>query len=122
MSTNLKITKIDILTKEVYVEFDNQNPIKILLNTFLEFSLYENKKITINDYNNLKSKDEFYRLKDYAYYLLKFRDYYEKEMELSLYKYNPNMEYINEIITDLKNKNYLNDYSYAKNSIEKMSI
>ena len=122
MNTDIKVTKINILTKEVCVDFDNQDSIKILLNTFLELNLYENKIITINDYQNIKNKDEFYRLKDYAYYLLKFRDYCEKEMELSLYKYNPNMEFINEIINDLKKKNYLNDYSYAKYLIEKMSL
>lgn len=116
----IKITKTEVLTKEVLVEFSNKEPLKILLNTFLELSLYENKEITPKDYQNIKEKDEFFRVKDYAYYLLKFRDYCEREMEYSLYKYCQNEIFVQDIIKELKKKNYINDEAYAKYAVEKM--
>lgn len=121
INSQITIKKIVVLTKEVCIDFEDKESLKILLNTFLEFSLYENKIISLNDYNNIIERDEFYRLKDYAYYLLKFRDYCEREMENSLYKYNQNIKFIKEIIEDLKHKNYLNDESYARYIVEKMS-
>ena len=120
MANTTKVKKVEILSKEVCIDFSELESLKILLNTFLEFSLYENKEISVEEYQNIKEKDLFFRLKDYAYYLLKFRDYCEKEMENSLYKYHQNMDYVNQIILELKNKNYLNDESYAKYACEKM--
>ena len=115
-----KIIKAQVLTKEVILEFSTQESLKILLNTFLEFSLYENKELSLKEYKEIKEKDSFFRVKDYAYYLLKFRDYCEKEMEFSLYKYCENTEYVDKIINELKSKNYINDEAYAKYAVEKM--
>ena len=74
-----KIIKAQVLTKEVILEFSTQESLKILLNTFLEFSLYENKELSLKEYKEIKEKDSFFRVKDYAYYLLKFRDYVKRK-------------------------------------------
>lgn len=117
---DIKITKVEILTKEVVLSFDIKDSIKILLNTFLDFNLYESKLITEEDYNEIILKNEYYILKDYAYYLLKFRDYCEKELEHSLHRYSQNEQNIKSIINELKSKNYINDESYTKCYVEKM--
>ena len=44
-----KIIKAQVLTKEVILEFSTQESLKILLNTFLEFSLYENKELSLKE-------------------------------------------------------------------------
>ena len=115
-----KIMKVVILANEVSIDFDDKSDLKILLDTFLDFNLYENKIINQDIYNEILDKNNYNKLKNYAYYLLKFRDYCEKEMFISLYKYEPNEVSINKIINELKQKNYLNDYNYAKYALEKM--
>ena len=50
-----KIIKAQVLTKEVILEFSTQESLKILLNTFLEFSLYENKELSLKEYKEINS-------------------------------------------------------------------
>lgn len=115
-----KIVKVVVLSNKVSIDFDDNTSLEILLDTFLDFNLYENKIIVQEIYNNILEKDSYNKLKSYAYYLLKFRDYCEKEIFNSLYKYEQNETSINLIINELKQKNYLNDFNYAKYALDKM--
>jgi len=52
-----KIIKVIVLSNEVNIEFDDKSMIKILLDTFLDFNIFENKIISQDTYNKILEKD-----------------------------------------------------------------
>jgi regulatory protein len=70
--------------------------------------------------NNLSSRDEFFRARDYGFLLLSYRDRSEVEFRKRLLEKKFNREVVEELIDLFKSQNLINDHVFAEKWIEQV--
>ena len=127
---NVKITKItaQISKRDRYNVFvEDEFSFSLTGKDILEFQIYKNKDLTPEDVHKLKLNSIKNDLKDNAYLYLSSRPHSEKEVIIHLrerisketfknahFTKEEKTTVLNEVIDDLKNKNYINDLEFAK--------
>ena len=110
----MKITRVVKKdSKNVSIHLDNGNVIFINYEIFIKSGLRKNDNISENQIDSLIKENQRFAVKQRAFRYLGRRLLSENELriKLRLKKYDENI--INEIIEDLKEKNYLDDLEFA---------
>ena len=98
--TNEKIiTQIKIGKKKIYLYFDEEK-LEISHNTYVEFNLYVNKKLTNKEYNEIKRVEKNDKLKQYSFSLLSKSRLSEKGYIDKLISKGASSSQINSLVKD----------------------
>lgn len=116
-----KIENIEYSDKEVIITYSNNNEcydLKISTDNYVENPLVVNQEISMKVIDNIKRKEEYLKLKEYALILIGRYEYSSYKLTRSLLKKYSNLEDIKKVIDEFIQKGYLNDNEYISNYIE----
>jgi|GEM_PF-441685 len=112
------IQKIHYRESSVKVELDNDEKLPLSLDAVVAFSLSSEKKLTEQEVELLRHASRTWLCRQKALNYLSYRNRSEGEMKLYLRKKSFDPEYIEETISWLHERKYLDDRSFAVNYIE----
>ena len=117
-----------MIISDIRVQKRNKNRFSIYVDGRYRFSLDEHTlgragfhigdKIDEETINNLTSRDEFFRARDYGMMLLSYRDRSEQEFRKRLLDRAYKREVVEEVIELFKRENLINDRLFAEKWIE----
>ena len=111
--TNEKIiTQIKIGKKKIYLYFDEEK-LEISKNTYVEFNLYVNKKLTNKEYNEIKRVEKNDKLKQYSFSLLSKSRLSEKGYIDKLISKGASSSQINSLVKEMKRLSLINDEQFV---------
>jgi regulatory protein len=112
----VKIAKKGINSVEVC--FDDDQSLVLSYEIFLKNGLRKSDEISESHFLFLKNEDEKYQIKRKSYNYLARRLHAEKELRLKLLKNKYDINFINEVLDELRNLNYLDDERFSREFAE----
>jgi regulatory protein len=109
----MKISRIVQKRIRVCVLFDNDEFIYLRYDTVLKFGLKKNDEVDEKLLMNMKAEDDRLQIKELSFGLLTRRMHSAFEIKRKLLLKKFPIERINEVISDLLDRNYLNDAVFA---------
>jgi regulatory protein len=115
----MKISKIvNKDAKNVIVHFDNDEVLFLSVDIFYKSGLKKNDEISDDRFSALLKENRLFHIKQRAFRYLGRRQHSTSELRIKLKQKGYETELINEVLDDLKNKNYLDDTEFAKMFVE----
>jgi regulatory protein len=111
-----KIVKKD--ARNVVIYFDNDEVLFLSVDIFYKSGLKKNDEICDDRFSSLIKENRLFHIKQRAYLYLGRRQHSTYELRIKLKQKRYETELINEVLDDLKNKNYLDDTEFAKMFVE----
>ncbi len=99
---------------KVKITFENSSSLYVNYNVVVQFALRKGDDLDENKLNQLLKADELFEIKTAAYRLIGRRDHSSAEIKRKLLKKGFDIKLINELLSELTNKDYLNDYNFAQ--------
>ena len=109
----MKITKLEKKKKLYLMELDNGDKCYITEDTIVRFMLSRDKVITQQEFDKIQAFAQFSYAKNLALYHLSFKARTEKEVREYLNKHNIYLQIASQVISNLKEDNWINDRQYA---------
>lgn len=109
----MKITKLEKKKKLYLMELDNGDKCYITEDTIVRFMLSRDKVITQQEFDKIQAFAQFSYAKNLALYHLSFKARTEKEVREYLNKHNIDLQIASQVISNLKEDNWINDCQYA---------
>lgn len=109
----MKITKLEKKKKLYLMELDNGDKCYITEDTIVRFMLSRDKIITQQEFDKIQAFAQFSYAKNLALYHLSFKARTEKEVREYLNKHNIDLQIASQVISNLKEDNWINDRQYA---------
>ncbi len=109
----MKITKLEKKKRLYLMELDGQQTSYITEDTIVHFMLSKDKVVSKEEFIEIQDFAQFSYGKNLALYHLSFKARTEKEVREYLKKYDLNEKITSQIITNLKEDNWINDRQYA---------
>ena len=109
----MKITKLEKKKKLYLMELDSQQKYYITEDTIVRFMLSRDKIITQQEFDKIQAFAQFSYAKNLALYHLSFKARTEKEVREYLNKHNIDLQIASQVISNLKEDNWINDRQYA---------
>jgi regulatory protein len=113
MSEVLTIIKITTRENHIKIDLDNGESLKIPNKISNNFDLSLNRGIEILEYQQLKDESERYNCMDKALSYLAIKDRSKFEIEKYLKKKDFSHNIIKEVVSQIVDLGYINDYDYA---------
>ena len=104
--------------KNVTVCFDNDEVLFLALDIFYKNGLKKNDQISEDRFFSLIKENKLFHIKQRAFSYLGRRQHSTSELRIKLKQKGYETELINEVLDDLKQKNYLDDIEFAKAYVE----
>ena len=108
------IKRVKIGKKKVVIIFDDESKLEISPNTYTEYNLYSNKKLSDKQIKEIKKRDSFDAHLQYALGVVSKKDISEKALREKLLKRKVKDTDIKEIIKTLRRYNLLNEDDIVK--------
>lgn len=108
-----RIVKIEVKKKKIVIHFDVFEPLNILEETYTNYYLFVDKKITKDEYEQIIYNNQINELLKMVINSLARKMYTEKEIIKKLYSKKADKKSIKYIVNYLKEHNLINDYKYA---------
>ena len=109
----MKITKLKKKKKLYLMELDSQQKYYVTEDTIVRFMLSRDKIITQQEFDKIQAFAQFSYAKNLALYHLSFKSRTEKEVREYLNKHNIDLQIASQVISNLKEDNWINDRQYA---------
>ena len=109
----MKITKLEKKKKLYLMELDSQQKYYVTEDTIVRFMLSRDKIITQQEFDKIQAFAQFSYAKNLALYHLSFKSRTEKEVREYLNKHNIDLQIASQVISNLKEDNWINDRQYA---------
>lgn len=117
----MKITKIEQQkhdSKRFNIYIDNQFSIDVPLDVLIKLGLSKDQELTNEQWEELKKIELKNKIKEKAFEYLSFRPRSVAEMRDKLLSKGYPEDYVNQVIEELKNEKYLDDYDFALSWVE----
>jgi len=111
-----RIVKKD--ARNVIIHFDNDEVLFLSVDIFYKSGLRNNDDISDDRFSSLIKENRLFHIKQRAFRYLGRRQHSTSELRIKLKQKGYETELINEVLDDLKNKNYLDDTEFAKMFVE----
>ena len=111
-----RIVKKD--TKNVVVHFDNDEVLFLSVDIFYKSGLKKNDEISDDRFSSLIKENQLFHIKQRAFRYLGRRQHSTSELRIKLKQKRYEIELINEVLDDLKKKNFLDDTKFAEMFVE----
>jgi regulatory protein len=112
----IRIVKKD--ARNVVIYFDNDEVLFLSVDIFYKSGLKKNDEISDDRFSSLIKENRLFHIKQRAFLYLGRRQHSTYELRIKLKQKGYETELINEVLDDLKNKNYLDDTEFAKIFVE----
>jgi len=112
----IKIVKKD--ARNVVIHFDNDEVLFLSVDIFYKSGLRKNDEISDDRFSSLVKENRLFHIKQRAFRYLGRRLHSTSELRTKLRQKGYETELINEVLDDLKQKNYLDDIEFAKAFVE----
>ena len=120
MNEVLKIIKINYKEYYAKIDLDNGESLKIPIKISNNFNLSVSRAIDKLEYQQLKEESERYNCKEKAISYLAIKDRSKFEIESYLRKKGFSLNIIKEIILQIIESGYINDYDYAVKYVKEL--
>jgi len=107
-----RIAKKD--SANVIIEFDNGEPLFLSVEIFMKSGLRKNDEISEDRFLFLVRENRIFHIKQRAFRYLGRRLHSKSELKVKLLQKGYESELIGEVLTELENKDYLDDAEFAK--------
>jgi len=107
--------------KNVVVYLDNNQKLFLSYETFLKNGLRKGAEISESRFDLLVKENQKYFIKQKAFAYLARRQHSEKELAIKLKQKGYNVEFINEVLTELKENNLVNDKNFSLQFVDEMA-
>lgn len=114
----MKVQKIKLHSSYAEIIIENEDKIRISLEHFYELKIFLEEILTEDKLILIKEAGELFAVMQIALRLLTKRSYSKRELFNKILLKGGEKKYIEEVITKLTIKGFLNDENYAKNLIE----
>jgi regulatory protein len=104
--------------RNVIIHFDNDEVLFLSVDIFYKSGLKKNDEISDDRFSSLIKENRLFHIKQRAFLYLGRRQHSTSELRIKLKQKGYETELINEVIEDLKSKNYLDDTEFAKMFVE----
>jgi regulatory protein len=111
-----KIVKKD--ARNVIIHFDNDEVLFLSVDIFYKSGLKKNDEISDDRFSSLIKENRLFHIKQRAFRYLGRRQHSTSELRIKLKQKGYETELINQVLDDLKNKNYLDDTKFAEMFVE----
>ncbi|TDJ56949.1 MAG: regulatory protein RecX [Ignavibacteria bacterium] len=111
-----RIVKKD--AKNVIVHFDNDEVLFLSVDIFYKSGLKKNDEISDDRFSSLIKENRLFHIKQRAFRYLGRRQHSISELYIKLKQKGYETEFINEVLDDLKKKDYLDDTKFAEMFVE----
>ena len=111
-----RIVKKD--AKNVVVHFDNDEVLFLSVDIFYKSGLKKNDEISDDRFSSLIKENQLFHIKQKAFRYLGRRQHSTSELRIKLKQKRYETELINEVLDDLKKKNFLDDTKFAEMFVE----
>ncbi len=111
-----RIVKKD--AKNVVVHFDNDEVLFLSVDIFYKSGLKKNDEISDDRFSSLIKENQLFHIKQRAFRYLGRRQHSTSELRIKLKQKRYETELINEVLDDLKKKNFLDDTKFAEMFVE----
>ena len=111
-----RIVKRD--AKNVVVHFDNNEVLFLSVDSFYKSGLKKNDEISDDRFSSLIKENQLFHIKQRAFRYLGRRQHSTSELRIKLKQKRYETELINEVLDDLKKKNFLDDTKFAEMFVE----
>lgn len=112
----IKIVKKD--AKNARVHFDNDEVLFLSVDIFHKSGLKKNDEISDDRFSSLIKENRLFHIKQRAFRYLGRRQHSTSELRIKLKQKGYETELINQVLDDLKQKNYLDDTKFAEMFVE----
>ena len=112
----IKIVKKDV--KNVTIYFDNDEDLFLSVDIFYKSGLKKNDEISDDRFSSLIKENRLFHIKQRAFRYLGRRQHSTSELRIKLKQKGYETELINQVLDDLKMKNYLDDTKFAEMFVE----
>ena len=115
----MKVTKIvKKNARNVLIHFDNDEVLFLSVDIFYKSGLKKNDEISDDRFSSLIKENRLFHIKQRAFRYLGRRQHSTSELRMKLKQKGYETELINQVLDDLKQKNYLNDTKFAEMFVE----
>ena len=111
-----KIVKKD--ARNVLIHFDNDEVLFLSVDIFYKSGLKKNDEISDDRFSSLIKENRLFYIKQRAFRYLGRRQHSTSELRIKLKQKGYETELINQVLDDLKQKNYLDDTKFAEMFVE----
>ena len=111
-----RIVKKD--ARNVVIHFDNDEVLFLSLDIFYISGLKKNDEISDDRFSSLIKENRLFYIKQRAFRYLGRRQHSTSELRIKLKQKGYETEFINEVLDDLKQKDYLDDKKFAEMFVE----
>ncbi|MCF6269065.1 MAG: recombination regulator RecX [Melioribacteraceae bacterium] len=111
------LQSIEKRRNKIILSFDESEKLEIYYDVYLTFSLLKGGEITSQKIDEIKLTNAEFEVKNSAFRFLSNRNHSAFELETKLKKKGFDPEIIQKVIIDLKDKMYLNDFTFAENFV-----
>ena len=111
-----KIVKKD--ARNVIIHFDNDEVLFLSVDIFYKSGLKKNDEISDDRFSSLIKENRLFHIKQRAFRYLGRRQHSTSELRIKLKQKGYETELINQVLDDLKQKNYLDDTKFAEMFVE----
>ncbi len=111
------LTKIEKRRNKIVLTFDNHEKIEIYYDVYLASSLYKYDDIPTKRIEELKQKNAEYEVKNSAFRYLSNRNHSSFELKNKLKKKGFSSSVIDIVISELVEKKYIDDFTFAENFV-----
>ncbi len=112
----IKIVKKD--AKNVIIHFDDDEVLFLSVDIFYKSGLKKNDEISDDRFSSLIKENQLFHIRQRAFRYLGRRQHSTSELRIKLKQKGYETEYINEVLDNLKQKNYLDDTKFAEMFVE----
>ena len=102
---------------KIILNFDELERLEIYYDVYLNFSLFKGDDITSKEIDKIKITNAEFEVKNSAFRYLSNRSHSALELKTKLKKKGFDSEIIETVILELKDKKYLNDFTFAENFV-----
>jgi len=102
---------------KIILNFDELERLEIYYDVYLNFSLFKGDDITSKEIDEIKITNAEFEVKNSAFRYLSNRSHSALELKTKLKKKGFDSEIIETVILELKDKKYLNDFTFAENFV-----
>lgn len=111
-----KIVKKD--ARNVIIHFDNDEVLFLSVDIFYKSDLKKNDEISDDRFSSLIKENRLFHIKQRAFRYLGRRQHSTSELRIKLKQKGYETELVNQVLGDLKQKNYLDDTKFAEMFVE----
>jgi len=112
------LTSVQKRKNKVTLRFNTSEEIEISYEIYLNSGLYKDDKVDRKKVNQLILQNDLFLVKNSAFRYLSNRNHSSSEIKVKLRKKGFDIEIINSVIKELKEKEYIDDFKFAESFVK----